>query len=62
MRRALRHVTFVIGLAITCALLATAALSLVYTPRDPLEMSIAGRLQGPSAAHALGSAGKAAPE
>ena len=53
--RALRHVTFMIGLAITLALLATAAVSVVYTPRDPLEMSIAGRLQGPSAAHPLGT-------
>ena len=44
-----------IGLAITLALLATAAVSVVYTPRDPLEMSIAGRLQGPSAAHPLGT-------
>jgi peptide/nickel transport system permease protein len=40
---------------ITLALLATAALSLVYTPRDPLEMSISGRLQGPSEAHPLGT-------
>jgi peptide/nickel transport system permease protein len=54
-RRPGRHVTFVIGLAITVALLATAALSLVYTPWDPLEMSIAGRLQGPTAAHPLGT-------
>ena len=53
--RALRHVTFMIGLAITLALLATAAVSVVYTPRDPLEMSIAGRLQGPTAAHPLGT-------
>lgn len=51
----LRHVTFTIGLVVTLALLATAAVSLVYTPRDPLEMSIAGRLQGPSAAHPLGT-------
>ena len=49
--RAFRHVTFVIGLAITLALVATAAVSLFYTPRDPLEMSIAGRLQGPTPAH-----------
>jgi peptide/nickel transport system permease protein len=54
-RGALRHVTFVIGLVITLLLVATAAVSLVYTPRDPLEMSIAGRLQGPSAAHPLGT-------
>ena len=53
--RPFRHVTFVIGLAITVALLATAVVSLVYTPRDPLEMSIAGRLQGPSGAHPLGT-------
>src|SRR5207249_2458447 len=28
---------------------------LVYTPADPLAMSIAGRLQGPSAAHPFGT-------
>jgi peptide/nickel transport system permease protein len=54
-RRPGRHVTFMIGLVITLALLATAAVSLVYTPRDPLEMSIAGRLQGPTATHPLGT-------
>jgi len=54
-RRALGHVTFAIGLAITVLLLATAAVSLVYTPRDPLEMSIAGRLLGPTAEHPLGT-------
>ena len=53
--RPFRHVTFTIGVAITAALLATAALSLVYTPRDPLAMSIAGRLQGPSAEHWMGT-------
>ena len=58
MRRALhpfRHVTFTLGLAITALLLATAGLSTVYTPRDPLEMSIGGRLQGPTAGHPLGT-------
>jgi peptide/nickel transport system permease protein len=50
-----RHVTFTIGLALTLALVATAALSLVYTPHDPLEMSITGRLQGPSGVHPLGT-------
>ena len=54
-RRPGRHVTFVIGLVITLVLVATAAVSLVYTPRDPLEMSIAGRLQGPTLAHPLGT-------
>ena len=53
--RPLRHVTFALGLAITTLLLATAALSVVYTPKDPLAMSIAGRLQGPSAAHPFGT-------
>src|SRR4029453_18435019 len=55
MLRAFRHVTFTVGLGITLALLATAALSLVYTPRDPLEMSITGRLQGPSGGHPFGT-------
>src|SRR6266545_2146299 len=54
-RRALRHVTFTMGFTITALLLFTAALSLRYTPRDPLEMSMANRLQGPSAAHPLGT-------
>ena len=40
-----RHATFVLGGAITAALLATAGLSLVYTPADPLAMSIGARLQ-----------------
>jgi peptide/nickel transport system permease protein len=53
--RPFRHVTFSIGFAVTVALLATAALSLLYTPRDPLEMSISGRLQGPSPDHLLGT-------
>jgi len=39
-RRPLRHVTFTLGVAITALLIATAALSLVYTPEDPLAMSI----------------------
>jgi len=54
-RRALRHVTLTIGLVITLMLVATAGLSLVYTPSDPLEMSITGRLQGPSEGHPLGT-------
>jgi peptide/nickel transport system permease protein len=54
-RRPFRHVTFTLGLVITLLLVLTAAVSLVYTPRDPLEMSITGRLQGPSAANPLGT-------
>jgi peptide/nickel transport system permease protein len=54
-RAAFRHRTFVLGLAITAAIVLVAALSLVYTPRDPLQMDIGARLQGPSAAHPLGT-------
>src|SRR6266478_3767666 len=54
-QRPLRHVTFTLGVAITALLIATAALSLVYTPEDPLAMSITGRLQGPSGAHPFGT-------
>src|SRR6058998_3143448 len=53
--RPLRHVTFAMGAAITALLIATAALSLVYTPRDPLTMSITGRLQRPSGPHPFGT-------
>ncbi len=54
-QRAFRHVTFTIGLGITALLLLTAVVSLRYTPRDPLEMTVEGRLQGPSGAHPLGT-------
>jgi peptide/nickel transport system permease protein len=54
-RRARRHRAFVAGLVITAAIVGTALCSLVYTPRDPLGMDIAARLQAPSAAHALGT-------
>jgi len=54
-RRPFRHVTFTLGAAITLALVATAALSLVYTPADPLAMSITTRLQGPTGGHPFGT-------
>jgi len=54
-RRPLHHVTFTLGAAITLALLVTAALSVVYTPADPLAMSIIGRLQGPTGVHPFGT-------
>jgi peptide/nickel transport system permease protein len=44
-----------LGTGITALLIATAALSLVYTPQDPLAMSIVGRLQGPSPSHPFGT-------
>ena len=54
-RRALHHVTFVLGAVITVLLVLTAVMSFVWTPIDPLAMSIAGRLEGPSAAHPFGT-------
>ncbi|PYM20189.1 MAG: peptide ABC transporter permease [Candidatus Rokuibacteriota bacterium] len=54
-RRPLRHVTFTLGLAITLVLVAVAALSLLYTPADPLAMSMTGRLEGPSGRHPFGT-------
>jgi len=54
-RRPLAHATFTLGAAITLALVAVAGLSLLYTPADPLTMSITGRLQGPSGGHPFGT-------
>jgi peptide/nickel transport system permease protein len=54
-RRALHHVTFALGAAITALLVLTAAASFMWTPTDPLAMSIAARLEGPSAAHPFGT-------
>jgi peptide/nickel transport system permease protein len=53
--KARRHVTFVLGGAITGLLIATASLSLLWTPADPIAMSIASRLEGPSGAHPFGT-------
>ena len=54
-RRPLRHVTFTLGAVIALVLAATAAVSLVYTPDDPLAISITGRLQGPTSQHPFGT-------
>jgi peptide/nickel transport system permease protein len=54
-RRPLRHVTFTLGLAITIALLVVAGLSVVYTPVDPLAMSMTARLEGPTGGHPFGT-------
>jgi peptide/nickel transport system permease protein len=54
-RRARRHRAFVIGVAVTAAIVGTALCSFVYTPQDPLRMNIAARLQPPSVAHVLGT-------
>src|SRR3989442_1826354 len=54
-RSALGHLTSTRAAGTHVLLIATAALSLVYTPQDPLAMSITGRLQGPSAPHPFGT-------
>jgi len=54
-RRPLRHLTFALGAAVTLALLLTAAIALVWTPADPLAMSIGNRLQGPTGTHPFGT-------
>ncbi len=54
-RRALHHPGFAVGLALTVTIVGTAVCSLVYTPRDPLRMELAARLEGPSAAHPMGT-------
>ena len=54
-RRALRHPAFAAGLALTLAIVGTAVCSLVYTPRDPLRMELAVRLEAPSATHPMGT-------
>ncbi len=54
-RRALHHPGFALGLALTVAIVGTAVCSLVYTPRDPLRMDLAARLEGPSATHPMGT-------
>ena len=53
--RALRHRALVAGLAVTVMVVGTALCSLVYTPRDPLRMEFAARLQAPSATHPMGT-------
>lgn len=55
LHRALRHRSFVIGAVLTLLVLVAAALSLVWTPASPYDMDLAAKLQGPSAAHWLGT-------
>ena len=56
-RRALRHPSFAIGGVLVLLLLATAALSWVWTPHAATEIDIAHRLELPSARHWLGTDG-----
>jgi len=55
MSRLLRHPNFLIGAVLTGALMLVALLSLVWTPHAFDAVSIAQRMQGPSAAHWLGT-------
>ena len=50
-----RHTGFAIGAALVGAVALTALVSFVWTPWPPLAIDIAARLQGPSAAHWLGT-------
>lgn len=54
-RRALLHRSFVIGAALSLLVLATALLSLVWTPWSPYEVDMAAKLLPPSAQHWLGT-------
>lgn len=55
MRRAWHHPSFVAGALLSALLVAAALLSLVWTPHPPAEIDIPAKLQGPSAAHWLGT-------
>jgi peptide/nickel transport system permease protein len=44
-----------LGALVTVALVATALVSLVWTPHDPTAMNVPGKLQGPNAEHWLGT-------
>lgn len=54
-QRALRQRSFVLGAALTLALLLAAGLSLVWTPWSPYEMDLPSKLQPPGGAHWLGT-------
>ena len=53
--RAWRHKSFAVGFVLSALLAFAAALSLVWTPYPPAEIDIPKKLQGPSAAHWLGT-------
>lgn len=55
LRRALSRPSFVIGLAITLAVAVMALVSLFWTPYDVTRVAVAGRIQGFSWAHPLGT-------
>ncbi len=53
--RALRHKSFMLGATLTLLMIAAALLSVFWTPHPPAEIDIPKKLQGPSAAHWLGT-------
>jgi peptide/nickel transport system permease protein len=53
--RAIRHPSFALGAVLTLALLATAAVSLAWTPYSPYAIAVRDKLALPSAAHAFGT-------
>jgi peptide/nickel transport system permease protein len=55
MQRALRHRSFAVGGMLVLLLLATAALSLVWTPHGPTEIDVPNKLRLPDATHWLGT-------
>jgi peptide/nickel transport system permease protein len=54
-QRALRHPSFVAGALLSGLLVLAAVLSLFWSPYPPAEIDIPNKLQGPSAAHWLGT-------
>ncbi|WP_140631913.1 ABC transporter permease [Methylibium rhizosphaerae] len=54
-RLARRHRSFMLGAALVALLLLAAALSLVWTPHDPVGLDIPHKLQPPTPAHWLGT-------
>jgi peptide/nickel transport system permease protein len=53
--RALRHPSFLAGALLTALLVVAALLSLFWAPYPPADIDIPAKLQGPSAAHWLGT-------
>ncbi|HKY94195.1 MAG TPA: ABC transporter permease [Kiloniellales bacterium] len=54
-RRAVASRSFLIGALLTGLIVVTAAVSLVWTPHDAIAQNMAGKLQGSSAEHWLGT-------
>jgi peptide/nickel transport system permease protein len=53
--RALRHASFVIGGVLVALLIATAVLSVFWTPHSPYDIDVPHKLEAPTAAHWLGT-------